>query len=101
MNRALSEVTVPQEQVAKVEEAVEIRLHKLDLRVVDRPGVMVGVCQIFASLNVNIDTLELITEGCLPNEGAITITCRTDPRTCDLAVRKLERLLDVLQVTAV
>jgi acetolactate synthase small subunit len=99
MSRALSEMVVPKPETATVE-PLDIRLRTLDLRVVDRPGVMVGVCQVFASLNVNIDTLKLETEAGSSNEGAIRITVHTDPRTCDLAIRKLERLLDVLEVCA-
>jgi acetolactate synthase small subunit len=88
MNRVLSEVAV----------AATARLRRLDLKVVDRPGVMVAVCQVFALLNVNIDTLKLETEGRGPHIGEIIITIRTDDRSCDLVCRKLQRSLDVLEV---
>jgi acetolactate synthase small subunit len=94
MNRVLSEVAVA--TPVPVEPAAKMR--RLDLKVADRPGVMVAVCQVFALLNVNIDTLKLETEGVGPNIGEIIITIRTDDRSCDLVCRKLLRSLDVLEV---
>ena len=85
-------------QEAVTVERVEAGKHRLALRVVNRPGVMVGVTQVFASMNVNIDTLKLDTEGSRPNTGDIAITVHTDERTLDLVCRKLRRLLDVLEV---
>lgn len=96
MSPVLTGVVTAQQEVVAVDNPVKLR--NLTLRVVDRPGVMVAVCQVFALLNVNIDTLKLETEGIAPNIGEILITIRTDDRTCDLVVRKLQRSLDVLEV---
>ena len=98
MSGGQARVAVARQEVVSVEPA-DAGTHRLALRVVNRPGVMVGVTQVFASLNVNIDTLKLDTEGSHPNTGDISITVHTDERTLDLVCRKLRRLLDVLEVS--
>jgi acetolactate synthase small subunit len=70
----------------------------LRLLVVNRPGVLTGVAQVFALLGVNIDDLTLRRDPHDPARAWMVFRLTTDLRSIDLICRKLTRLLDVMDV---
>jgi acetolactate synthase small subunit len=69
--------------------------HTLRLRLVNPAGVLVSAAQVLALLGVHIEELSLRADA----RGAV-LSCLivADDRTCELACRKLSRLIDVLSL---
>jgi len=70
----------------------------LRVTVVNRPGVLTGVAQVFAMLHVNIETLVARRDRNDPARAEILVTFQVDAHGCDLICGKLTRLIDVLSL---
>jgi acetolactate synthase small subunit len=72
--------------------------HVLRLRLVHHPGVLTGVVQVFAALGIELEELTLKRAADQPDHAHVRCILAAEARLCDLACRKLSRLLDVLDL---
>ncbi len=77
----------------------EKKTHFIHLRVIDEPGVLVRVAQVFTRRSFNIDSLEVNEVTDEPNQADIIIKARGNADLIHQTKAQLEKLLNVLTVS--
>ena len=73
-------------------------IHTLSILVVNKPGVLVRVAQVFARRGYNIDAL-VVSPGVHPKFSRMTITAQGDPGTLEQIIKQTAKLIDVIHVS--
>ncbi|MBN2650838.1 MAG: acetolactate synthase small subunit [Spirochaetales bacterium] len=69
--------------------------HTISLYVKNKPGVLIRISLVFARRGYNIDSL-VVSESNDPEFSRMTITGTGDPKTLDLMLKQLNKLVDVI-----
>lgn len=69
--------------------------HIISIYVSNKPGVLIRVALVFARRGYNIDSL-VVSTAKDPSFSRMTITATGDPKTLDLMLKQLNRLVDVI-----
>lgn len=69
--------------------------HLISLYVSNKPGVLIRVSLVFARRGYNIDSL-VVSTAKDPKFSTMTITATGNPKTLDLMLKQLNRLVDVI-----
>lgn len=72
--------------------------HVLRATLVDSPGALTNVVQVFSSLSLEIERLDFQRSHNERQGSAVVIYLRAENRMVDLALRKLGRLVDVIKM---
>ncbi|MBP6880401.1 acetolactate synthase small subunit [Candidatus Saccharibacteria bacterium] len=77
----------------------EKKTHFIHLRVIDEPGVLVRVAQVFTRRSFNIDSLEVNEVTDEPNQADIIIKARGNADLIHQTKAQLQKLINVLTVS--
>lgn len=69
--------------------------HTISLYVKNKPGVLIRISLVFARRGYNIDSL-VVSEANDPEFSRMTITGTGNPKTLDLMLKQLSKLVDVV-----
>lgn len=69
--------------------------HNISLYVNNKPGVLIRIALVFARRGYNIDSL-VVSQSNDPRYSRMTISATGDPKTLDLMLKQLNRLIDVV-----
>jgi acetolactate synthase-1/3 small subunit len=75
------------------------KTHYIYLRVIDEPGVLVRVAQVFTRRSFNIDSVEVKEVKDEPNQADIVIKARGNADLIHQTKAQLQKLINVLTVT--
>lgn len=72
--------------------------HTITLRVIDQPGVLVRVAQVFTRRSFNIDSLQVTSVPDAQNQADIIIKARGDSQLLHQVTCQLQKIINVLDV---
>jgi acetolactate synthase-1/3 small subunit len=73
--------------------------HTITLRVIDQPGVLVRVAQVFTRRSFNIDSLQVKSVSENEKQADIIITAHGDSQLLHQVTMQLQKIINVLDVT--
>lgn len=82
------------EQISKIKSK---NIHTISFLVVNKPGVLVRIAQVFARRGFNIDAL-VVSATVDPKYSRMTITAQGNPETLEQIIKQTAKLIDVVHV---